>query len=253
MSTLFLKAIRDNYLTQFVDMPTRARGSDTPHILDLVISNNPVIHNINYLSPLGLSDHAVLEITCDFGFCDTGKVNKLNYDKGDYDNFRKFIDIDWSPVLIQHSNDMEYQWNCFKEKLLEGEKLFVPQVCHFNSWKNKNWRRPFNLQLRHLISEKKHAWKMFIKCRKPEALYNYKKIRNKVRNETRNVYKSEQRNVANQSKVNPKKFWNYVNSKFKTNNKIGNLRHLNSMGIEEIIYDDITKTDILNQFFLVYL
>ena len=41
---------------------TRARGTDTPHILDLVITDNQSINNIYALAPLGKSDHIMLMI-----------------------------------------------------------------------------------------------------------------------------------------------------------------------------------------------
>jgi hypothetical protein len=66
VSQILLKSIRDNSLTQHIDKPTRARGNDTPHILDLVVSNNPIIKEIKHLAPLGLSDHASLQINCNF-------------------------------------------------------------------------------------------------------------------------------------------------------------------------------------------
>jgi len=34
----FINVLRDNLLLQHVDFPTRGRGSDSPHILDLVIT-----------------------------------------------------------------------------------------------------------------------------------------------------------------------------------------------------------------------
>ena len=34
-SQLLIKVLRDNHLTQLIDIPTRARGTDTPHILEL--------------------------------------------------------------------------------------------------------------------------------------------------------------------------------------------------------------------------
>jgi len=70
-SLTLLKAIRDNFVTQHIDKPTTARGSDTPHILDLVLSNNPFVEVINHHSPIGRSDHVSLEIICDFD------VNKI--------------------------------------------------------------------------------------------------------------------------------------------------------------------------------
>ena len=35
---------------------------DNPHVLDLVITNNEIVDDINYLAPLGKSDHTVLMI-----------------------------------------------------------------------------------------------------------------------------------------------------------------------------------------------
>ena len=52
-----------NLLMQHVDTLTRARGMDTPHILDLLITNNEIIESIDYLAQLGKSDHSVLIIT----------------------------------------------------------------------------------------------------------------------------------------------------------------------------------------------
>jgi len=61
---LFLSNLRDNFLFQHVHTPTRARGSQTPHILDLVITKDEILENIEILAPLGKSDHAVLLISC---------------------------------------------------------------------------------------------------------------------------------------------------------------------------------------------
>ena len=58
----FIDCIQDNLLTQHIDRPTRVRGTDTPHILDLILTNDEkLISSIEYESPLGKSDHAVLQ------------------------------------------------------------------------------------------------------------------------------------------------------------------------------------------------
>ena len=49
---LFLSNLRDNFLFQHVHTPTRARGSQTPHILDLVITKDEILENIEYLARL---------------------------------------------------------------------------------------------------------------------------------------------------------------------------------------------------------
>ena len=51
-----------NLLMQHVDTHTRARGMDTPHILGLVITDNGIIDSIDYLAPMGKSDHSVFRL-----------------------------------------------------------------------------------------------------------------------------------------------------------------------------------------------
>ena len=51
---LFLEAIRDAYLTQLIDVPTRGRGNDIPSRLDLMITNDDaVVEDIRVDAPLG--------------------------------------------------------------------------------------------------------------------------------------------------------------------------------------------------------
>jgi len=65
-STAFLNTVQKLLLLQHVNFATRARGSDTPHTLDLVITDSQSITNIEALAPLGKSDHAVLMIVTNF-------------------------------------------------------------------------------------------------------------------------------------------------------------------------------------------
>ena len=59
----FIECLRDNYLYQHVNKPTRGRGADTPHLLDLIMTNvEEMITDIDHLSPLGKSDHSVLSL-----------------------------------------------------------------------------------------------------------------------------------------------------------------------------------------------
>jgi len=60
----FVSSLRENLLRQHVLTPTRQRGIDTPHILDLVITSEDSVSEITHLSPLGMSDHCILKFTC---------------------------------------------------------------------------------------------------------------------------------------------------------------------------------------------
>jgi len=64
-SQKFYKLFKKKFLTQHVHNPTGCRGSNEPSILDLVLTDGDLLDTINYLSPLGKSDHSVLSITCD--------------------------------------------------------------------------------------------------------------------------------------------------------------------------------------------
>ena len=85
----FLDILRKNYLLQHIDNATRIRGGDKPHILELVLSNEPFINNIEYLSLLGKSDHSVLNIFICAQVQHSANKDKYNYAKADYDGLRK--------------------------------------------------------------------------------------------------------------------------------------------------------------------
>ena len=61
ITNCFVNALRENLFYQHIVYPTIQRGSDNPHILDLVISTDNFVCDIEYLSPLGMSDHSVLK------------------------------------------------------------------------------------------------------------------------------------------------------------------------------------------------
>ena len=57
----FVECLRNNFLIQHINTPTRVRGTDTPHVLDLVITDEYYIQNLIIESPLGKSDHSVVK------------------------------------------------------------------------------------------------------------------------------------------------------------------------------------------------
>jgi len=62
---------------QHVVNPTRHRGSDTPHTLDLIITSDDFISEIKPLSPLGMSGHCVLKFSCQFCIKQVKNTDKL--------------------------------------------------------------------------------------------------------------------------------------------------------------------------------
>ena len=95
----FISTLRENLLMQHVVNPTRHRGSDTPHTLDLIITSDDFVSEIEHLRPLGMSDHCVLKFTCQFCIEQLKNKDKLKIDKGDYNGLRKVLDINWDNLL----------------------------------------------------------------------------------------------------------------------------------------------------------
>ena len=72
-----------------------------------------------------------------------------------------------------------------------------------------------------------------------------KKHRNTTKSTITKVIKAFEKNIAENSKTNNKKYWKYVNSKLKTRSKVPDLK------LNETVYtkSEQEKVDLLNHFF----
>ena len=65
---MFRQTIRDCFLQQYMKSPTRGRNCDNPSLIDLALCNNDdLVLDVSVLSPLGKSDHSLIEmqVICD--------------------------------------------------------------------------------------------------------------------------------------------------------------------------------------------
>jgi hypothetical protein len=124
---MFLRNLRNNFLQQHVMEPTRQRGSDTPHILDLVITNDQFISDITYLSPLGRSDHSVLTFSCslELDLELARNDDKWIFHKGNYNDLRCYLRRHWDIEFqgVDNANDL---WITFKTIIMEGMDKYIP-------------------------------------------------------------------------------------------------------------------------------
>ena len=126
-SAELLECFRDNYLYQVIDSETRHRQGQVSSLLDLILvkdCNN--ISNIEYLDPLGSSDHNVIsfEYNCYFEY-EQSLCERLNYYKGDYDSMRKELDIDWESLL--QNDDTNTMLTKFMDKLNSAMNKHIPK------------------------------------------------------------------------------------------------------------------------------
>ena len=142
---LFLEAVRDAYLTQHIEVPTRGRGTDKPTTLDLLITNDDaLVEDLIVGAPVGKSDHAVISvnIVCDLEMKPISK-KRFMYDKANYDDMRKVLDINWEENLKSCGDDVNKMWAIFKSKMKEAEELIPSKVVTING-KNKKYKTPLD-------------------------------------------------------------------------------------------------------------
>ena len=57
----FIEVVRDCYLHQHLEKPTRKRGNEEPSLIDLVLTDDVMqVTDIVYHAPLGKSDHNII-------------------------------------------------------------------------------------------------------------------------------------------------------------------------------------------------
>ena len=243
----FYETVQKNFLTQHVHNPTRCRGLNEPSTLDLVLTDDDFINTIDYLSPLGKSDHSVLSVKCNFKASNKTFGEQFNYSKGDYVNLCKFMDIDWNQSLTNCA-DVEAMWILFKDRLVDGIMQYIPKISKFYDWRKPSWKSPLSPNIRAKITNKHRLWKQYIMTRNGEFLRKYKKARNEIRKITRSLHKAEQNEVAKMAKTNPKKFWAYVKNKTSLKNNIGDIKTcINNKQV--IVSDDAEKASAFSNYF----
>jgi Reverse transcriptase (RNA-dependent DNA polymerase) len=244
---VFLDTVKKLFLTQHVDFNTRGRGTDTPHILDIVLTDHPLIDRIDRLAPIGKSDHCVMVIKTNIGIESETKKSRLDFEKGNYDRFAIYMNRNWEDELML-CNGVDSMWKKLKQILLDGVRTFVPMIQQSNADKYGKKRRPLPETIRVQIREKNSLWKKYISGSVGEE--EYKKQRNKVRNVVRRHVRGQQNKIALEMKTNPKKFWSYVNSKIKVKDKIGTLTMCGEDGHQREAVTDRDKAEALNRFFV---
>ena len=154
-------------------------------------------------------------------------------------------EIDWETYL-ESNNDIDLAWNKFYEKLQELENKHIPIVKVKNKSKHTV---PLDKETLTAIKEKNSLQRKFIKTKKTEDRLKYNKIRNKVVKLVRKARRKYEQNLAMEAKANPKKVWQYINSKSKTRSGIGELYTNPADQKSNKTDNDEEKANILADFF----
>ena len=257
----FIESVRDSFLYQHVEKSTRRRGNDDPSLLDLVLTDESMqVSEITHHAPLGKSDHSI--ISFDFNcYLDFSKPKEtFCFHKGDYEGMRNRIKNSsyiQDYMTINKDATVEDKWVALKSIFTELRDEFVPKqkISGKPSWKDKG-SFPINPETREAIKTKNKNYKKWMSatnCERDAARLAYIKARNRSKTLLRKSKRSFEKNIASQSKHNPKAFWNHTRRKLKTKCGVApllsNLKDKNSLK-----YNDEEKANILqDQFSSVFI
>ena len=102
-----------------------------PSKLDLIMSNEEDrVVDLEYLSPVGASDHKVLtfQFNCYCSYTQNSSKH-FNYYKGDYESMRHELKIDWTEML--GNSDVNIVLQNFTERIISTKEKFIPRSRPF--------------------------------------------------------------------------------------------------------------------------
>lgn len=240
----FIETVRDCYLNQHVDRPTRGRGTDRPSLLDLILTDiTSPTPEIQYESPLGKSDHCLLKLSINYQVqYKTHSKTRRNYARGNYERLRQKLSIDWTRELDQMDN-VDDMWENIKRRIMEAERDCIPDM-RIHRGRRKH-AAPLDKKIRTKIKRKKRLWLRYTQTRDVDVYREYCQTRNQVRKLTRDNKKNHEKHIASQVSANPKKFWSYVNQRTSVREAIPKLSRSGDPKNEDIVEDNREKAEVL--------
>ena len=153
----FIEATRDGFLTQLISHPTRARGTDQPSLIDLLLTSNAeCIESLALDAPYGKSDHSIIKFT--YRCKPESQPDKIicKYEKADFEKMKNYLDIDWEQYLLDCGEDIDKMWDKFSHRYFAAEKEYVPRTIV------KSGKKPFSYSLdRKTLAIRKRKYRLW--------------------------------------------------------------------------------------------
>ena len=236
----FIECLRDNFLQQLINEPTRRRFGQAENILDLVIVDKPeIVCEIKYRQNLGASDHVGLfvKLNCNT-LCESIKCEKPNFFKGDYEIINKDLSqVNWDFAGMSVNDSANLLTN-------EVNKVINDHV----PLKRIGARRKQKWMDNECIKRAKMKYHTFIRYIHTRTHHNYRKYiaaRNAYSKISRQTKRRFENSLVDNMNNNPKSFWSYVRDKVKSRVGISDLKNENG----DLVKDNEGKANLLNNFF----
>ena len=251
----FLNALRDSFLHQHVEEPTRCRGADDPSLIDLILTGEEnQISDLNYLSPLGKSDHSSLtfNFTC-YAKPKTAQ-NRYIFASADYESMKnELTSKDWREGFknVTHGKSTDQLWKSFKETVLGLRNKFVPLKEVGNRFWRKKGKIPIKRELQDEIHRKRYLHRKWLRSSPVNCDQNraeYVLARNKVNRKMIQARRDYEKSICDKSKKKPKIFWSHVRNKLKSSSGVSPLLE-NPKDKSSLKHENHEKANILQRQF----
>lgn len=250
----FLECVQDCFLIQHTVNPTRIRGTNEPSLLDLIFTNEEhQISSIHHQAPLGKSDHCVMTFKYSCYVNKESSPKRYVYHKGDYDAMREELLRDnWCQEYVDtlEEKSVEVAWTDLKNKFHALRNRYIPLQSSASSWKARS-STPIDKDVQQAIRTKHRLHAKWIQAEpeeKEKERLLYVRARNRAKSLLRKTKMMFEKNISDNAKSNPKKFWSYVRSKMKTRAGIAPLLR-NPNVPSSLCFTDQEKARILQEQF----
>lgn len=174
---LFMNMFLGSSLHQLVTEPTRFRARHNPSLLDLVLTNDEyLISGISYQTPIGKSDHCVIEfnIQCHVASAISQQTLRRNYNKIDFVNFNQ--DLERELESVPQYDDVELCWNELQARIVRTIDKHAPLKIIKRKLNNKAW---ISSEVKEPAAEKKVLWDVHRSTKAPDDYDRYRTANNK--------------------------------------------------------------------------
>ena len=243
-------------LTNVIEKPTRIKEHSST-LLDPIIISDSVHYSYSDVLKVSsdISDHdaSIIFIECPKFQTRSFQRKVWLYERTDHEQFSSKLDtVDWN-ALLSDLEDGDEMCNTFTETFLRVAKecILTKMVTIRNS--DRPW---FNSELRREIRKRDRIRKIAKKFNKQSDIDKYKKQRNKVKNLKKTAKEHFEQNLDTlilENISNPKTYWKIMKMLIKSNKGCSNIPPLQNIiqdeGLDEVVYEDDEKCELLNKYF----
>jgi len=232
----FLEFTQDHFLTQHVQFPTRHRNT-----LDLVFTGEPDMCNaIKPVGYLGSSDHVLMNIQLNVRILVKESKQKIpDYGRANFGQMKKELRKPNIQDICKTSN-LDEAWM----KLELEIKGAIARNIPFKHRRSRN-RPPLGRPLVRALRRKRKLWRKAQSSNEESCRVELKVSEKNLIRKSRQAKRNLEKSIAQNSKKNPKLYYQYVRSVLKTKAVVGPLVDAEGYEVDE----DSRTADLLNTYF----